>query len=165
LVLRALKHEVSADRWRFTHVRPSRKLGGGRIIRVFGDNASQSRYHYLLDCLLEKLGALPSRHPFDFEPLEALAAFLRMPASDTRPLRRDQRPTTVGGSPQVARVVAGADTTPFAVRWSEQEVLGEFLLGRRCFPYERIDSPLISFDEHNRVSVTAPGQWSLSGED
>ena len=117
LVLRALKYEANPDGWRFTRVRPSPSLGKARILRIFGDNASRSRYYYRLQQLLSTRGTLGSSAPFDLEPLEALAEFLKLPASGLRPLPQTNRPPTTGGSPQVVRVAAGADATPFVVRW------------------------------------------------
>lgn len=162
LVLRALKYEANPDGWRFTRVRPSPSLGRARILRMFGDNASRSRYHYRLRQLLSTRGALGSSAPFDLEPLEALVEFLKLPASRLRPLPQTKRPLTIGGSPQVVRVAAGADATPFVVRWTDPphaELSGDYLFGRRCFSYERLDLPLITL-EQNGLQIHAPGQWT-----
>src|SRR5256885_594343 len=61
-----------------------------------------------------KLGAGGS---LDSEPLEVLAELLRMPASHilSRSLPLNRRPWTVGGPPQLVRIVAAADATPFVV--------------------------------------------------
>lgn len=165
LVLRALQYESSANGWKFTQVRPARSLGQRRTIRIFGDRAAHSKYRYRLLRLLEERGTLKATHGFDLEPLEALGDFLRLPVIDERPLTNDRRPMTVGGPPQVARVMAGANATPFVVRWQHNGAPTEFLFGRRCFSYERIDLPLITFGDEGAVSIYGPGQWSPSTQD
>lgn len=162
LVLRALQYERSANGWKFTQVRPLRSLGRGRTIRIFGDRVSRSKYRHRLKLLLEERGTLKTARPFDLEPLEALGEFLSLPPTDRRPLPDDHRPMTVGDPPQVARVVAGADATPFVVRWPDQGSTAEFLFGRRCLSYERIDLPLITFGLGGAVSTYGPGEWPSS---
>jgi hypothetical protein len=52
----------------------------------------------------------------------------------------------------------GAQATPFVVRWERANATGDYLLGRRVFDYERIDLPLIRFEDGG-VRINAPGQW------
>jgi hypothetical protein len=57
-------------------------------------------------------------------------------------------------------VLPGAESTAFAVRWGEDAERGDFLLGRRAFPYERLDVPLLEI-EGPGVRMYARGQWKM----
>jgi hypothetical protein len=159
--LRRLLYDPNSERWRFSHVRPTNILGSNRVIRVFGDRQSQSRYTYLLRLLLQKRGELANEEPFDLEPLEVLSTFLRFPEASERPLPLDRHPHTVGGAPQVVRVLMGAQATPYAVRWSDDRGGGIFLAGRRCFEYERLDLPLVTLGG-DEVGLMARGDWEFA---
>lgn len=141
----------STPRWSLASVRPSRTFSP-HIVHVFGDTRSKSRFRYRLKTHLAQTsvgGAL------GFEPLEALGAFLGLPEAVVPTMA--QRTDTVGGSPQVVRVRVGAAATPFVVRWGDR---GDYLYGRRCLSYERLDLPLLEIDPTGRVQVVAPGAWS-----
>lgn len=83
---------------------------------------------------------------------------LGLPSSNDVRLPLGHRPSTTGGPPQVVRVMPGAQATPFVVRWERANATGDYLLGRRVFDYERIDLPLIRFEDGG-VRINAPGQW------
>lgn len=157
MTIRSLRYH-GAEGWKFSHVRPLPKLGGTRIILVAGDRVSRSRYRFLLDRLLEERGILARKTAFDFEPLETLAYLLGLPASTARPLPMDCRPTTVGGAPQVVRSVPGGEATSYAVRWRTPAGSGIYLQGRLTLDYERLDTPLVHF-ENSLLSIHAPTQW------
>jgi hypothetical protein len=162
-VLRALEYDSANENWRFARVRGSPvKIGSNKVFRIFGDAPSRRRYRDMLESRLQAAGKLRSSAYFDFEPIETLWAFLEMPSSSDQPLPPGRRPMTTGGSVQVIRVLAGADAAPFAVRW-EAPPTRDYLLGRRCFPYEHIDAPLIarSNDPGRMLQITAPNDWSI----
>jgi hypothetical protein len=158
MVIRGLRYHSAEKAWKFSHVRPLPKLGGGRLILVTGDYTSRGRYRYLLSSLLSERGILNRRMAFNFEPLETLASMLAMPASIVRPLALDCRPRTIGGAPQVIRSVPGGDATSYAVRWPTDTGNAIYLQGRPIFDYERLDSPLVSF-EGSTPTIHAPRQW------
>lgn len=156
MVLRSLRYQDSANGWRFQRVRPLSSLGTGRTISIFGDQRSRSRFRYLLKSLLQERGILSSTQSFDFEPLEVLAAMLRMPQSSAQRLPLDHRPATIGGAPQIMRILAGAQATPFAVAWKSRDQICIYLQGRQTFDYERLDVPMIMFED-TQVQIHAPG--------
>lgn len=153
--IRRLEYDKQTDRWAFTAARPTTALGLGRVVSIYGDRRSRSRYLHLLRSALEANGTLSTGGPFGLEPLEVLAQMLRMPSSYDRRLPLGCRPPTVGGAPQVARVVLGADASPFAVRWSDSV---DYIQGRPVLGYERLSVPLLSFD-HDRLQIYAPDRW------
>lgn len=163
-VLRALEYDTANRNWRFARVRGSPvKLGPNLVFRVFGDRPSRRRYsEMLVDKLAERRKTKTAAY-FDFEPLEVLWTFLNLPSSAERPLPPARRPETTGGAVQALRVLAGADVTPFAVRWGSDPAR-DFLLGRPCFPYERPDVPLImeSSDTGRMLQIIAPTEWAIS---
>jgi hypothetical protein len=156
VVLRALQFDGAAA-WRFARVRGAPSVGG-RTMRVFGDNRSRSRFRFVLRSLLEERGLLRRQGHFSFEPLEALATMLRLPASAEIRLPLDRRPASTGGAPQVVRIIPGAQATPFVVRWEEPNGTNDYLFGRRTFEYEHVDLPLIRFSGQG-ITLDAPGQW------
>jgi hypothetical protein len=158
MIIRALQFERGASpQWRFAAVRDRRKIGANKPIRVFGDSRSASLFQFHLKTLLEKKGKLKTAAPFDLEPLDALCEFLRFPESALR-LESPYRLPSVGGPPQVIRLRAGATATPIAVRWRDGQHESEFLLGRRCLGYERLDVPLLETD--GGMSFHPPGAWT-----
>lgn len=163
MVILDLRYRAVPGKWHFGRARPIRALGPGRIIKTFGDRLSQSRYRHLLELILQSRGLLRSTQPFDLEPLEALADFLELAESPARPLPRNNRPASIGGSPQIIRIIPGAQATPFAVRWTVAGSAKVYLQGRLTFDYENLDVPLISF-ESSGPRIHAPGQWSTSNE-
>jgi hypothetical protein len=160
LVLRSLRYLPDRHRWYFYHVRPSRSFGRTRVIVVFGDNRSKSRFRYLLELLLEQRGVLHTE-PLSFEPLEVLANMLRMPPSTESQLPMDHRPTSIGGAPQIFRVLPGAQSCPMAVLWTVNGRTAVYLQGRETFGYENLDVPLIVFD-NPFPSFYGPGKWPES---
>jgi hypothetical protein len=161
--VRRLIYDKRSRAWRFARVRPTDILGKNRVIRIFGDRRSQSRYSYLLKRLLEERGTLANDDPFDLEPLAVLSGFLRFPESAEARLPLDRRPHTIGGAPQIVRVLLGAQATPYAVRWRDDRGEGTFLAGRRCLDYERLDVPLATFD-NTVVELHAMRQWGYGAE-
>jgi hypothetical protein len=148
--------------WVFAKVRERREtFGPNKPFRVFGDRYSVSAFVYHLSEFLKRCGKYGSSRPFDLEPLEVLWEFLKLPEASVNPPDPTQRTRTVGGAPQVARVLPGASVSPLAVRWEAYGRIDEFLFGRRCLPYERLDVGLIE-----RVGTTmtlrAAGQWDRS---
>jgi hypothetical protein len=111
MALRALEYNGGARAWLFAPVRA--EFGEGRVLRAFGDSPSRGRFLYYLRTLLAERGTLGDSGGFQLEPLEVIAAMLQMPESSERRLPRDRRPRTIGGFPQVVRVVPGAHCT----RW------------------------------------------------
>jgi hypothetical protein len=106
----------------------------------------------------------PRDEVFAFEPLVAIARMLRLPESSLKPLPSTHRPTSVGGAPQVVRVLPGATATAFAVRWPDRVAASEFIYGRERVGYERLDAPLLEIvDDH--VQIEAPGQWTAARDD
>lgn len=160
VALRALEYNGGAQTWIFAPVRA--RFGEGRVLRVFGDSPSRGRFLYYLKALLTDRGTLDSTTAFQIEPLEVLAAMLKMPESREHRLPLDRRPTTIGGTPQVVRVVPGADATPFVVRWRTGTDTADYLLGRRTFDYERLDLPMLDLSESG-VRLLARGQWQPVG--
>jgi hypothetical protein len=145
MVIRALQYLSHERKWEFHHVPSRRSLGRDRIIGIFGDNKSVSRFRYLLSLLLEERG-IRSGQTFNYEPLEILVAMLRMPESSAKRLPMDRRPTTIGGAPQIIRVLPGAQATVMAVQWESKDKTTIFLQGRETFRYENLDVPLIAFE-------------------
>jgi hypothetical protein len=166
-VLRALEYDPANRNWRFARVRGSpAKLGPNLVFRVFGDRTSRRRYDEMLRAKLAEERKTKTSAYFDFEPIEVLWSLLKMPASHAQPLPAGRRPETTGGAPQVLRVLAGADATPFAVRWG-RGANRDYLLGRPCFPYERPDVPLLveSGDPQRMLQIVAPTEWTVAQGD
>lgn len=156
MVLKRLSYQKLIDGWTFSSVKATASIGKGRVIAIFGDHQSQSRYRFLLKEALKSEGVRTGS--LDLVPLTTLAAMLRMPESAARPLPLGSRPTTVGGAPQVVRVVPGADAAAFAVRWPRPEGVSDFLQGRPIFGYENLSVPLLEFKESS-VEIHAPDRW------
>ena len=97
----------------------------------------------------------------NFEPLEILATMLRMPPSNATRLPMDQRPATIGGAPQILRVLPGAQATAWAVQWMREDRSAVYLQGRETFSYEILDVPLVVFD-NSHLQFYAPGHWPES---
>lgn len=154
VVLRTLSFDKKAQRWRFGRTRGQiKKVGPNKPFRVFGDEASASRYANLLERRLGTVKKLRTDKPFEFEPLETLCEFLRCSESVQRPLPDGRRPHTTGGAPQIVRLVAGAAVTPFVVEWEG----GRFVGGREYLGYEVLTAPAIRYDAaKRRITVVAP---------
>jgi hypothetical protein len=119
-VLRALEYDPANRNWRFARVRGSpAKVGPNLVFRVFGDRPSRRRYDEMLRVRLTEQRKIKTSAYFDFEPIEVLWSFLKLPVSEEEPLPSGLRPETTGGAVQVLRVLAGAEATPFAVRCSD----------------------------------------------
>lgn len=155
MAVRALQYG-GRNQWNFGRVRTV--AAAGATVHVFGDSPSRGRFLYHLGRLLAERAHTEDHKALQLEPLEVIAAMLRMPQGDQPPLLLEQRPRTIGGAPQVVRIVPGADATAFAVRWSDGQTVADYLLGRRVFAYERLDVPLIRFEE-DRVHLYARNQW------
>jgi len=160
LVIRTLRYLPRERKWEFHHVESRRSLGRDRVIGIFGDNKSVSRFRYLLSLLLEERG-MRSGQTFNLEPLEILAAMLRMPPSTATRLPMNRRPTTIGGAPQIIRVLPGAQATAMAVQWEREDNIAVYLQGRETFRYENLDVPLIVFED-SRPQLYAPAHWPES---
>jgi hypothetical protein len=159
LVVRVLKYERTASGWQFSHVRPDSSLGN-RVILVFGDSSSRRQFRFTLRLLLkERRGSSRVSLDFDLEPLEALGRLLRLPEPKGAEPVPGTRPRTIGGAPQAARTMAGARATHFVVRWSTSDGDADFMLGRRCLPYENPDLPLAAFSADG-VELYARHQWT-----
>jgi hypothetical protein len=159
MTIRVLQYDAHSHTWRFTRPRWKSGQGGDQALHVFGDSPSRGRFLYLLRALLAERGKPGPDVHFDLEPLETLAAMLRMPTSEKRRLPAHHRPPTIGGAPQVMSIMPGADATSFAIRWWTADGPVDFLQGRRTFAYERLDVPLIEFTAAG-LQVHAPGQWT-----
>jgi len=159
LVVRALKHELTAGGWQFSHVRPDSGLGN-RVIHIFGDASSRRQYRRSLILLLrERRGSERVAGDLDLEPLEALGRLLQLPETKDAEAVPGTRPRTIGGAPQITRTMAGARAAHFVVRWSGCNGDADFMLGRRCLPYENPDAPLVAFSELG-VTLHARHQWT-----
>lgn len=156
MVLKRLSYQKLSDSWSFSSVKPTASTGKGRVIAIFGDRRSKSQYRYLLKETLKEEGA--RKGALDLEPLITLARMLRMPASAIVPLPLGSRPTTIGGAPQVARVIPGADAATFAVRWPSLDDVTDFLQGRPIFSYENLSVPLLEFSGRG-VKIHPPDKW------
>ena len=160
LVLRSLKYLPGEHRWKFQRPPSRSSLGRDRVIVIFGDNKSVSRFRHLLNLLLEERGILPGQ-TFSFEPLEILANLLQMPTSTALRMPMDRRPATIGGAPQIIRVFPGAQATAMAVQWQRHDKIAVYLQGREVFRYENLDVPLIIFDG-SYPNFYGPGHWPES---
>jgi hypothetical protein len=160
LVIRSLRYLSGEQKWTFQRPGARRSLGRKRVIAIFGDNKSVTRFRYLLSLLLQERGILPGQ-TFGFEPLETLASILRMPESTAQRLPMDRRPTTIGGAPQVIRLLPGAQATAMAVQWSRNDNIAIYLQGRETFPYENLDVPLITLDGLQPHQY-APNHWPVN---
>jgi hypothetical protein len=158
--LRALQYDGQSSRWQFRSPSSDPEWG---VLRVFGDTTSRNRFLRQLSSMLHARRQAGTDRPLNFEPLEVMAAMLRMPESSLQPLPSNRRPTTIGGAPQVVRLLAGAAATPVAVRWTDSTGVADYLLGRRSFGYERLDVPLLDLTS-NTVQIQAPGQWEPVSE-
>jgi len=166
MVIRTLRYLSHERKWEFHHVPSRRSLGRDRVIGIFGDNKSVSRFRYLLSLLLEERG-IRSGQTFNYEPLEILVTMLRMPESTASRLPMDRRPTTIGGAPQIIRVLPGAQATVMAVQWEEEDRTAIYLQGRETFRYENLDVPLIAFENlgpHQYARAHWPASAVLSQE-
>jgi hypothetical protein len=160
LAIRSLRYLSDEQRWKFQRPPSRPTLGRDRVIVIFGDNKSVSRFRYLLGLLLQERGMLPGR-TLGFEPLEILTAMLQMPETTAHKLPMDRRPTTIGGAPQVIRLLPGAQATAMAVQWRRDDNIAIFLQGRETFLYENLDVPLITFDG-SQPHYFAPAHWPES---
>jgi hypothetical protein len=159
LVIRALRYDAGENQWRFEHIRSRIGAGRQRVIKVFGDSRARNRFVYLLVKHLKELGVHGEDVPFNLEPLEVMAAFLRLPECITgHQWPMDRRPSTIGGAPQVVQLYPGGRATPLAVHWDTGGVPGVFIMGRRAFSYERLDVPLVTFSE-NSLRIHARDNW------
>jgi hypothetical protein len=157
LALRSLHYQPAEEKWKFDRPRRYSSLGHNQMIASFGDAKSKSRFVYLLKLLLDKRG-IPRSQTLGFEPLEVLATMLQMPTSTAQRLPMNRRPITIGGPPQVFRVLPGAQATAVAVQWEENKKSAVYLQGRETFHYEYLDVPLVIFD-NSRPHFHAPGKW------
>jgi len=166
-VLRALEYDRANLKWRFARVRGSpAKLGPNLVFRVFGDGPSRRRYGEMLRTTLAERRKIKTPAYFDFEPIEVLWSFLKMPSSGLQPLPAARRPNTTGGAVQVMRALAGADATPFAVRWGTRPVR-DYLFGRPCSPYEQPDVPLLAESPapDRMLQIIAPTEWTVASDE
>ncbi len=160
LILRTLRYERPLDSWKFARVRSQQRIGRNKPFHIFGDRIASKRFYGYLESLLRQKRKLRTDKPLDFEPLEALWDFVKLPQSPLVPLPKGYRPVTVGGSVQAGRVLAGAQMTPCVVRWDGTKERGLYLLGRRLLEYEKVNLPLIEESEGSpRLLVRPPGQW------
>jgi hypothetical protein len=160
LVIRSLKYLSREHKWEFHHTPSRRNQGRDRVIGVYGDKKSVSRFRYLFRLLLEERGIAVGT-TLNLEPLEILAKMLRMPPSAAVRLPMDRRPDTIGGAPQVVRVLPGGQATPMAVQWQQDGTNTVYLQGRETFRYENLDTPLITFEDSG-VRLYAPHHWPES---
>jgi hypothetical protein len=160
LALRILRYWPAEGKWRFGRPSPYPSFGPDRVVTSFGDNKSKSRFAYLMRLLLDKRGVSRGQAP-NFEPLETLATMLQMPTSAAIRLPMDRRPVTIGGPPQIFRVLPGAQAKPVAVQWTRDEQTAVYLQGRETFHYENLDVPLVVFDDSG-PHFYAPGHWPAS---
>lgn len=160
LVLRTLRYERSLDRWKFARVRSGTRVGPNKPFHVFGDRIASRQFHVVFESLLRRKRKLRTEKPFDFEPLEALWDFVKLPQSAGAPLAVGSRPPSVGGAVQAVRILAGARATPCVVRWGEAGASNLYLLGRRLLANENLQLPLIEETGGSpRLVMRAPGQW------
>jgi DUF971 family protein len=154
MAIQNLKYESGSAEWKFGKVIKNRE---GRTFKSFGDRRSKSRFTYLVKNLRQekKISGAPIT---DFEPLEVLAAMLRMRSSSAVSLPDGFRPHTIGGAPQIVRIIGGAQATAYAVSWATDDLHDVYFQGRKVFEYERLDAPMVKFDEEG-VTLVAPGQW------
>lgn len=156
--LYSLRYVAAERRWHFSTIRPKTALGRSRLIAIFGDRKSKSRYRYLLQKLLDERGTLKSSASFDFEPFEVLASMLLMPTSIASRLPLDRRPPTIGGAPQLVRVLPGGQATAVAVIWDNAGTSTVHLQGRPTFEYENLDVPLLTI-EKSVLTIYGPNHW------
>lgn len=147
--------------WNWTRMRRSREYGPNRQIMLFRDRKARTRYGFLLRKALADKGDLDSDASFDIEPLTVLSTYLRMPESRTDSVPSDHRPATIGGAPQLVRVLEGGQATPFAVRWTDDQGTADHLLGRRCFLTS--GSCFHSWTTPDGITIRGPGQWKRLG--
>jgi hypothetical protein len=159
LVIRALHYQSGENQWRFEHIRSRIGAGRQRIIKTFGDSRARNRFNYLLVKYLKDNGTHGQDVPFKLEPLAVMASLLRLPESRTdHQWPMDRRPITIGGAPQVIQLYPGAEATPLAVHWEASGVPGAFVMGRRIFSYERLNVPLITFNQDS-LRIHARDNW------
>jgi len=159
LVLRTLRYTPGQRRWVFGHVRPTKTLGINRTIAMFGDIRSVKRFGHFQKALLRDRGILLDEQSFDWEPLEILVKMLRMPSSAAgNRLPMDRRPITIGGAPQIYRVLPGAQATGIAVLWGHPGAQQVYLQGRPTFRYENLNVPLVEFSD-SEIKFYAPNRW------
>lgn len=160
MAIQNLKYEKGSAEWKIGKVIRNHE---GRTFKSFGDSRSKSRFTYLIKELRREKkasGVLIT----DFEPLEVLAEMLRMESSSVAPLPVGFRPHTIGGAPQVVRIIGGAYATAYAVAWETDDGQDVYFQGRKVFDYERLDAPLIRMDEEG-VNLVAPSQWAKLAHD
>ncbi len=159
LVIRALHYQSDEKQWRFEQVRSRMGAGRQRIMKIFGDSRARNRFSYLLSKHLRENGTHGLDVPLSLEPLNVLASFLRLPEGRTdHTWPMNERPSTIGGAPQVVHLYPGAQATPLAVHWEACKDPGVFVMGRRAFDYERLNIPLVTFSE-NGVHIHAKDNW------
>jgi hypothetical protein len=156
--LYSLRYVTSERRWHFNTIRARSALGKSRTIAVFGHKQSAGRFRYYLRKLLDDRGILEKPISFDFEPLEVLAGMLEMPTSTATRLPLDRRPSTIGGAPQLVRVLPGAQATAVAVLWDDAGTSRFHLQGRPTFEYENLAVPLLVIKESGLV-IYGPSHW------
>jgi hypothetical protein len=156
--LYSLRYFTAARRWQFQIIKPRAAFGQSRLIAIFGDKRSKSRYGFLLKALLKERGVEEVPISFDFEPFEVLAAMLQMPISTANRLPFDRRPQTIGGAPQLVRVLPGAQATAIAVMWNHAGNSTVHLQGRPTFEYENLDVPLVTIEESD-LTIYGPSHW------
>jgi hypothetical protein len=78
----------------------------------------------------------------NFQPLEALSILLK----------RQDRHSAIGGSPQVVQVYRHRNFLPYAVRMSSK-VQTTSLFGRPLLPYERTFYPVINLDRFGQPDL------------
>lgn len=112
----------------------------------------KAEYFYELTSILQKRFPAPAKKQnskieirWDYEPAEALQALLRQP--DARNAR------VIGGAAQVVKVYPFSRTIPLVVRASKTD---HFLLGRRLFPWEITDYPILDLSSRRKARVLYP---------
>ena len=162
-IIRTLRYQSDIQRWKFARVSP-RSPSGPRVIHVFGDTPSKAQFWTALFRRLEESGRADSHALLDMEPFEVLCDLLALRSSPPE-MRNGHlavpdgyRSTTIGGAPQVIRVLPGSIAMPIVVRWTVDSVTGDYLFGRRLLPYEKVDLPLLA-DGTGDLKLHAPWHW------
>lgn len=83
-----------------------------------------------------------ARINFDYEPIEALHAFLQRSANDP------EFPS-IGGAPQAVKVYSYGNTLPIVMRTTDND---HFLLGRRLFEWEKLNIQFLISPRKSRFS-------------
>jgi len=117
-----------------TKKRAPRKHLIGQV--AFAGDQSDSARQRLRDILTQQYLSGTARDKVDMQPFEVLRDMLRDP----------NRPHTIGGAPQLAKVYQYMQAVPFAVYWPDKKSGKKFLQGRRCVGYERLDTKAVDPD-------------------